>query len=430
MNLILNRNFELPEDGWYQLAPLGEFPHAAAGITQIIDEAACRQMVSTFETVKNSSGNFPGLLIDFDHFSLDAAKHSEAAGWITDLKFIPCRAGASGEGGSPICANQRSSADNSPSESSVPSVVKNSPSQSHGGLFAQIRWTDTGEAAVKGGRYRFLSPVWAKSDCEDLGNERLRPVRLLNAAVTNDPNLKGILPLSNRSPAEPQSNSPAPAEPSVSSVVNNAPAPSSIRENSRQFAVKNSPSFDSPPLDKNTNKETHMQPAIDALLNKLSLPADTAEDAILTAIENMAAPDDAAALTNRAETAEQSLADLQGAQLESDADAFLEANAALIENRDEVRAQFIENRGLTEAVFKNLKSPEPVQVSDFKSQVSPSTRRPLHNRDSKVAATRNRDASASESTAVKIRNRAAEIMKTESVAYTDAFRRAEQELAD
>ena len=88
MNLILNRNFELPENGWYQLAPLGEFPHAAAGITQVIDEAACRQMVSAFETVKNASGNFPGLLIDFDHFSLDAAKHSEAAGWITDLKVL------------------------------------------------------------------------------------------------------------------------------------------------------------------------------------------------------------------------------------------------------------------------------------------------------------------------------------------------------
>ena len=349
MNLILNRNFELPKDGWHQLAPLGEFPHAAAGITQVIDEAACRQMVSAFETVKNSSENFPGLLIDFDHFSLDAAKHSEAAGWITDLKFMPNSTGS--------------------------------------GLFAQIRWTDTGEAAVKGGRYRFLSPVWAKSDCEDLGNERLRPVRLLNAAVTNDPNLKGILPLSNRNPAEP---------------------------------------VDSTSLSRNSlnPKEKPMQPVLDALLNKLNLSADTAQDTIIAAIENMAAPDDATALTNRAETAEQSLADIQAAQLESDADAFLEANAALIENRDEVRTQFIENRELTEAVFKNLKEPKPV------ASPPADTRRPLHNRDSKVAATRNRDTSTSESKAVKIRNRASEIMKSESIVYTDAFRRAEQEFAD
>ncbi|QHI70479.1 phage protease [Tichowtungia aerotolerans] len=344
MNLILNRNFELPKDGWYQLAPLGEFPHAAAGVTQIIDEAACNRMVTAFETIKNSSDNFPGLLIDFDHFSLDAAKHSEAAGWITDLKLMP----------------------------------------NGGGLFAQIRWSDTGEAAVKGGRYRFLSPVWAKSDCEDLGNDRLRPVRLLNAAVTNDPNLKGILPLSNRNPAEP---------------------------------------FDFSALGK-IQKEKTMQPVIDALLNKLNLPADTAEADLIAAIENMATADEAAALTNRAETAESSLADLQTAQLEADADAFCEANAALIENRDEVRAQFIENRELTEAVFKNLKTQKPAAAP------AADTRRPLHNRDSKIAATRNRDAAASESKAVKIRNRANEIMKAEGIVYTDAFRRAEQEFAD
>jgi len=87
MNLILNRNFELPEDDWYQLAPLGEFPHNGAGICQLIDAAACTRMVDAFENARSQSENFPGLLIDFDHFSLDAEKHSEAAGWITDLTF-------------------------------------------------------------------------------------------------------------------------------------------------------------------------------------------------------------------------------------------------------------------------------------------------------------------------------------------------------
>jgi phage I-like protein len=368
MNLILNRNFELPADGWHQLAPLGEFPHAAAGIVQVIDAAACTRMVAAFENARAAADNFPGLLIDFDHFSLDAAKHSEAAGWITDLRFV-----SPGEAGSQLVTDNRQ-------------LITGSPS----GLLARIRWSDIGEAAVKGGRYRFLSPVWAKTDCEDLGGDRFRPVRLLNAAVTNDPNLKGILPLSNRAP------------------------------------------FDFSPLGEkkncSVNKETPMQPVLDALLNKLNLPADTAQDAILTAIKNMASPEDIAALTNRAETAETELSGLKKAQLESDADAFCEANAALIENRDDVRAQFIENRTLTEAVFKNLKTPVAPQPDT--RHPSPDTRKPLHNRDSKVAATQNRDASASESKAVKIRNRAAEIMKSESVVYTDAFRRAEQEFAD
>jgi hypothetical protein len=63
------------------------------------------------------------------------------------------------------------------------------------GLWAKIRWSDVGEEAVKGGRYRFISPVWNRADCVDLGGGRVRPVRLLNAAVTNDPNIKGMRPL-------------------------------------------------------------------------------------------------------------------------------------------------------------------------------------------------------------------------------------------
>jgi hypothetical protein len=153
--LILNRDgFQMPADGWYQIAPLGEFAHAQAGLVQVVDAEACAAMVNRFRADARGA-NFAGLLVDFDHFSLDGEKRSEAAGWITDL-------------------------DNR-----------------DGGLFARIRWSDVGEDAVKGGRYRFLSPVWARGDCVDLGNGRVRPVRLLNAAVTNDPNLKGMRPLSN-----------------------------------------------------------------------------------------------------------------------------------------------------------------------------------------------------------------------------------------
>ena len=33
--LILNREtFSLPQDGWYQLAALGDFPHAESGVVQ------------------------------------------------------------------------------------------------------------------------------------------------------------------------------------------------------------------------------------------------------------------------------------------------------------------------------------------------------------------------------------------------------------
>ena len=153
--LLLNRDgFQMPSDGWYQVAPMGEFAHAQAGLTQVVDTEACQEMANRFADEAKAL-NFAGLLVDFDHFSLDGEKRSEAAGWITALE------------------------------------------NRDGGLFAKIRWSDVGEEAVKGGRYRFLSPVWNRADCVDLGGGRVRPVRLLNAAVTNDPNLKGMRPLSN-----------------------------------------------------------------------------------------------------------------------------------------------------------------------------------------------------------------------------------------
>lgn len=84
--LLLNReSFELPGDGGYHLAPLGVFPHAGAGVVQVVDAEACGAMAAAFG-VEAAGMNFAGLLIDFDHFSLDAGNKSEAAGWIVDLE--------------------------------------------------------------------------------------------------------------------------------------------------------------------------------------------------------------------------------------------------------------------------------------------------------------------------------------------------------
>jgi predicted porin len=127
--LLINRDgaFEVPADGWYQLSPLGEFPHAQVGVVQVIDAQAVSSIVNRFNAMIANDGGSAWPLVDFDHFSLDTAKPSEAAGWIT---------------------NMQARAD---------------------GLWAQIKWSDVGDAAVRGGRYRFLSPVFNRRDCEDLG---------------------------------------------------------------------------------------------------------------------------------------------------------------------------------------------------------------------------------------------------------------------
>ena len=159
---LTNRKFEIAKDGWFQIAPLGEFSHPT-GITQVIDREAIKAMVNRFEE-ESKDENFPGLLLDFDHFSNDAKAPSEAAGWITAL------------------ANRDDGNDDNAAN----------------GLWAQIRFTDVGESAVKNGRYRLASPVWNRKECEDLGGKRFRPQRLDRCALTNDPVLKGMVPLSNR----------------------------------------------------------------------------------------------------------------------------------------------------------------------------------------------------------------------------------------
>jgi len=162
----------MPEDGWHQIVPTGEFLHAESGVLQIIDDQAIKEMERHFRQEK-SAPNFPGLLVDFDHFSHDADKPSEAAGWIEDVRSetgTGCRAG----------------------------------------LWARIRWSDSGEAAVKGGRYRLVSPVWLAEDCEAVdrragaeGMRSIRPLRLHRLALTNDPRLRGMLPLSHRDRSTP-----------------------------------------------------------------------------------------------------------------------------------------------------------------------------------------------------------------------------------
>lgn len=151
--------FNLPEDGWFHIAAFGEWPHKPTGLTQIIDEESADEIIKAF-TEFAAAPNWPGILVDFDHQSLDQDKPTVAAGWIIGLAKRPT------------------------------------------GLWAQIRWSDLGRKSLEGGRYRFISPVWRSSDCAKLGDNRIRPLKLMNCAVTNDPNIKGLFPLSNSAKAD------------------------------------------------------------------------------------------------------------------------------------------------------------------------------------------------------------------------------------
>jgi phage I-like protein len=157
-SIILNRDFQHPADGWYQLETKGVHPNRAANVDQLIDDIAGRSMELQFNANADNPG-FAGMLIDHEHFKHDPSKETIAYGWLMRLQ---------------------NRAD---------------------GIYGQIRWTATGQAAIDGGDYRFFSTEYDPSDLTVLnsGSPKLvRPMVLSGITLTNDPNNKGAKPITNR----------------------------------------------------------------------------------------------------------------------------------------------------------------------------------------------------------------------------------------
>lgn len=164
MNLspLFNRANELPADGWFHVVPLGEFAHPS-GVVQVIDDRAAKEIVNRF-AAKAATPNFAGLHVGEEHFYYDTDKSTQAFGWAKQL------------------ANRAD------------------------GVWAQIDWTDLGKQAIEHKRFKFVSPVWdpKKNQTEVIGNRvgkspvRLRPLEIDTLGLTNNPNLRGMVPLTNR----------------------------------------------------------------------------------------------------------------------------------------------------------------------------------------------------------------------------------------
>ena len=128
---ILNREFQHPSDGWYQIEAKGRHPNRAANVVQVIDEAAAASIVNRFNAEAEAGTLRHGneLLIDHEHFSEQPDQETVAYGWLGKL------------------ANRAD------------------------GIYGQIRWTGTGQKAVDGGDYRFFSTVYCPEDCEVLNRD-------------------------------------------------------------------------------------------------------------------------------------------------------------------------------------------------------------------------------------------------------------------
>ena len=162
---ILNRAFQHPTDGWYQIETPGNHPNAEAGVVQVIDDAAVTSIVNRFNREADAyeaqhGVPFPGMLIDHEHFKHQTDKETVAYGWLMRL-------------------------DNR-----------------QGKPFGQIHWTTTGKPAVDGGDYRFFSTEYDPKQVQILNTtgkvKRVRPLRLDGLTLTNDPNNQPAKPITNR----------------------------------------------------------------------------------------------------------------------------------------------------------------------------------------------------------------------------------------
>ena len=161
--------FNLPKDGWIMLLPMGKFPgtlrtyaggeETREGIDQVFDQQAIEAIAASWNARKSEMGaNFPGMLVDYDHFSHDEDKPTGAAGWIEAVEIR------------------------------------------QDGLWGLPRWSQDGRAKLEGGMYRLVSPVLSGFERvgEENGKKVLRPTVLERLALTNDPQLRGMPPVSNR----------------------------------------------------------------------------------------------------------------------------------------------------------------------------------------------------------------------------------------
>jgi phage I-like protein len=153
---LLNRLNEggLDPSGWMHVCPFGEFPWTSPdgkeSIIQVIDAQAVRAMAASYPLdVRNS-------MVDKEHLSMTADGDTAALGWGKAAK------------------------------------------QEQTGLWVKVEWTPEGRQAVENKVYKFNSPCFSRDGLQHLGGNRYRVTKLGRIALTNNPNLSGQEPLTNR----------------------------------------------------------------------------------------------------------------------------------------------------------------------------------------------------------------------------------------
>jgi len=146
--------FDSSKSCWAHVCPLGEHPWVSEDgketIVQVIDREAVEAMARTYPV------GTPASRVDVDHKSMSIDNTTEASGWGKEVQIRD------------------------------------------DGLWVRIELTTFGQPLVNGKVYQFTSPCFPRDGLVDLGNGRMRVTKLGVIALTNDPNLRGQKPLTNR----------------------------------------------------------------------------------------------------------------------------------------------------------------------------------------------------------------------------------------
>ncbi len=349
LNRAADGKFTLPPDGWFHLVPKGEFYHPEMEVIQVVDDRALAEMVNRFQAQARQP-NFPGLLLDYEHFSYDPEKSSSAAGWIEAV------------------ANRAD------------------------GLWGKIRLTAEGEASITGGNYRLISPAWLPRDVEQIDNKRVRPLRLDTAGLTNNPNMRGMVPLSNRA---------TPAD-AAATPPTQPPKTTSMNEIAKALGLS---------------------------------PEASAESCMAEIKKLQTTGADHAAMTNRAKTLESENTKLKAentklieAQVEADLTKY--ANRFAPEKRDAWKQSLLANREVAIQLLESIAAPADKPAPGSGGQVD----KPMHNRQAtKTPAGQVADdpakAEKEKTRASKISNRATELMAANKhLSRSSAWKMAEAEI--
>lgn len=341
---VTNREFKLPEDGYIQIVSLEEAPiglEVTEHLTGQRDQPAIQ--VLDREAIDSMAATFKGeVLVDYEHFSHDGDKETKAAGWIQNVQAR------------------------------------------EDGLYAQIRWSQSGKAALEGGDYRFISPEFPVEYLENLGGNRYRATVMNGAGLTNRPGLKKIKPLSNRG--------------GMSSTSSHAQQQQTEKTDMEHKAI---------------------------LCTLLGLAATATDESIrnrVTEFQDQQRAKDAQ--LNELE----SIKNREKGLLEQLADRDLEKYSGVIKDRDQVREQLITNRESTLALLDNLelgntqtKENQEAAQQPGKTIFNRSTAKGPENVINKANADADKEAAF-------VANRASELITaTPGMSLSDAYRRAQNE---